>query len=244
MWEKKVKHNKVFYRLNASHPGVASLIATAKSHGISQEVTNFLHLIEETIPVPLILIDGSENPEKLGDQAQKKAPPEMHEVFRSLHSVLCAGGNAGGRVRAAGGHGTISPLPGIARGLQGTRTDRRLMMAEADELKNAVNHAILILKNKPSPTTADVVNAAPLVVGLMGGMNMTIDSTILVRHIEAAVNVHVGRRASSTTRGTITRRGCPRGGEISSGRSGIDIVVPGEREGYPVRGDAEAGRGH
>ena len=94
MWEKKVKHNKVFYRLNASHPGVASLMATAKSHGIGQEVANFLRLIEETIPVPLILIDGSENPEKFGDQTQKKAPPEMHEVFRALHATLCSGGRS------------------------------------------------------------------------------------------------------------------------------------------------------
>jgi hypothetical protein len=90
MWEKKVKHNKVFYRLNAAHPAVASLMDTARKHGIGQEVGNFLRLIEETIPVPLILIDGSENPDKFGDQ--KKAPSEMHEVFRSLHAVLCAGG--------------------------------------------------------------------------------------------------------------------------------------------------------
>ncbi len=54
MWEKKVKHNKVFYRLNAAHPGVATLMDTARKHGISKEVSNFLRLIEETIPVPLI----------------------------------------------------------------------------------------------------------------------------------------------------------------------------------------------
>ena len=94
MWEKKVKHSKIFYRLNPSHPGVASLISTAKAHGIGQEVANFLRLIEETIPIPLILIDSSENPEKLGDQAQKKAPPEMHDVFRALHGSLCENGRS------------------------------------------------------------------------------------------------------------------------------------------------------
>ena len=94
MWEKKVKHNKVFYRINVFHPAVASLMATARKHGITQEITNFLHLIEETIPVPLILIDGSENPEKLGDQLQKRAPQEMHDVFRALHASLCANGRS------------------------------------------------------------------------------------------------------------------------------------------------------
>jgi hypothetical protein len=94
MWEKKVKHNKVFYRINASHPAVVSLMATARKHGIGPEIMNFLHLVEETIPVPLILIDGSENPESLGNHSQKKAPPEMHEIFRALHITLCTGGSS------------------------------------------------------------------------------------------------------------------------------------------------------
>ena len=92
MWEKKVKHTKVFYRINALHPAVSSLMATARKHGISQEISHFLHLIEETIPVPLILIDGSENSEKLGAQLQKRAPPEMHDAFRALNAALRAAG--------------------------------------------------------------------------------------------------------------------------------------------------------
>ena len=65
-------------------------------------------------------------------------------------------------------------------------------MAEADDLRNAVNHALLILKSKPAPTDADVRGAAQLVVGLMGGMNITIGLDDLIRHIEGSVNVHVG----------------------------------------------------
>jgi hypothetical protein len=65
-------------------------------------------------------------------------------------------------------------------------------MAEAGDLKNAVNHAILILKSKPSPSTADVLSASTLVVGLMSTMGVTIDQNLLIKHVEAAVNVHVG----------------------------------------------------
>ncbi len=65
-------------------------------------------------------------------------------------------------------------------------------MAQPDELRNAVNHALLILKNKPAPTTADLRSAAQLVVGLMAGMNVTLDLEDLVRNIEASVDVHVG----------------------------------------------------
>ena len=42
-------------------------------------------------------------------------------------------------------------------------------MAEPGDLRNAVNHALLILKNKPAPPNADLRGAAQLVVGLMGG---------------------------------------------------------------------------
>jgi hypothetical protein len=66
------------------------------------------------------------------------------------------------------------------------------MMAETDHLRNAVNHALLILKTKPAPIDADVREAAQLVVGLMGGMGVSIKLEDLVRHIEGSVNVHVG----------------------------------------------------
>lgn len=65
-------------------------------------------------------------------------------------------------------------------------------MAESDHLKNAVNHALLILKNKPAPTSADVRTAAQVVVTLMSSMDIAIGAEDLVRHIEGAVNVHVG----------------------------------------------------
>ena len=63
-------------------------------------------------------------------------------------------------------------------------------MAEPDDLRNALNHAILILKNNTAPTIADMRTATQLVVGLMDGMNITIVFEDLV-HIEGVVNVHV-----------------------------------------------------
>ena len=48
-------------------------------------------------------------------------------------------------------------------------------MTDPEQLKTAMSHALLVLKNNPRPTTADVRNAATLVVGLMSGMGVTID---------------------------------------------------------------------
>ena len=65
-------------------------------------------------------------------------------------------------------------------------------MSDANPMKTAMTHALLILKSKPAPNTADVRNAANAVVGLMAGMGTTIVADDLVKHIEAAINVHVG----------------------------------------------------
>ena len=92
LWQKKVKHSKVFYQINRDHPAVATLLLKAGEHGIRADVVQFLRIIEDTIPVPLILIDGSEQPDSIGDPATKKAPPEIQQYFRSLHAALCEGG--------------------------------------------------------------------------------------------------------------------------------------------------------
>jgi hypothetical protein len=90
LWQKKVKHGKVFYEINREHPAVASLLSRGSDNGGRAEVVRFLRMIEDTIPVPLILIDGSQEPENIGDPATKKAPPELQQYFRSLYSTMCA----------------------------------------------------------------------------------------------------------------------------------------------------------
>jgi hypothetical protein len=91
-WQKKVKHSKVFYQINREHPAVATLLKKAGEQGIKGDVLQFLRVVEDTIPVPLILIDGSEQPDSIGDPAGKKAPPETQQYFRSLHAALCQAG--------------------------------------------------------------------------------------------------------------------------------------------------------
>lgn len=92
LWEKKVKHSKVFYQINRDHPAVAALLQKADGLGIRHDVGQLLRVIEDTIPVPLILIDGSEQPENMGDPGARKMPPDLQQYFRSLHAALCEGG--------------------------------------------------------------------------------------------------------------------------------------------------------
>jgi hypothetical protein len=65
-------------------------------------------------------------------------------------------------------------------------------MADAEQMKTAMSHALLVLRNNAAPNTTDVRNAATLVVGLMNGMGVRIEIDDLVKHIAASINVHVG----------------------------------------------------
>lgn len=65
-------------------------------------------------------------------------------------------------------------------------------MADPQQLKTAISHVLLSLKNNAAPKVADVRKAAIAVVGLMNGMGITIDTEELVNHVEATIHVHPG----------------------------------------------------
>jgi hypothetical protein len=67
-----------------------------------------------------------------------------------------------------------------------------MSMTDPEQLKTAMSHALLVLKDNPAPTTTDVRNAANAIVAMMTIMKVTVDPDELVKHIEAAINVHVG----------------------------------------------------
>ena len=90
LWQKKVAHNKVSYQINRSHPAVKAALAAAKSARISETISALFRLIEQTIPVPLILIDGSEQPDAIAQPTHANA--EVREFFVALHSTLCQAG--------------------------------------------------------------------------------------------------------------------------------------------------------
>jgi hypothetical protein len=58
-WEQRVRHGKRFYRVNRSHPILEELLL--KSGELKQDIEKVLQFIEETIPIPLITLQESEN---------------------------------------------------------------------------------------------------------------------------------------------------------------------------------------
>lgn len=96
-WERKVKHGKIFYRINREHPLVAAVLDTSIPH--RRMLRALLRLVEETVPSPLIAIDHSEKP---GDQAgpfEEAREGEIREVLLEVYRVLRASGVGGERAR-------------------------------------------------------------------------------------------------------------------------------------------------
>jgi hypothetical protein len=58
-WEERVRHGKRFYRVNRAHPILEELLL--KSGELKKDIEKVLQFIEETIPVPLITLQESED---------------------------------------------------------------------------------------------------------------------------------------------------------------------------------------
>jgi hypothetical protein len=58
-WEQRVRHGKRFYKINRNHPLLNDLLV--KSGGLKKDIEKVVQFIEETIPVPLIVLQESES---------------------------------------------------------------------------------------------------------------------------------------------------------------------------------------
>lgn len=86
VWQEKVRHGKRFYAINRNHPVIESLITS--SNGKASELNQLFRFIEETVPVPLITIKESEEPELQGqpfdDADQEPVLKVMKQMFLKL----------------------------------------------------------------------------------------------------------------------------------------------------------------
>jgi hypothetical protein len=61
VWLRKVRRGRIFYEVNRDHPVVRELLD--KAEGRRGEITALLRLIEETVPVPYVVMNNSEKPD-------------------------------------------------------------------------------------------------------------------------------------------------------------------------------------
>ena len=89
LWEQTAKHNQVFYRLNREHPLVKQVRLACSD---TPKLSALLRLIEETIPVPLIMTTDREMPDRTLGPFEAAKESEILEVMRQVFAALRAGG--------------------------------------------------------------------------------------------------------------------------------------------------------
>jgi Histidine kinase-, DNA gyrase B-, and HSP90-like ATPase len=83
VWNEKIRHGKRFYEINKDHPIILSVMESLKKNLV--EINQLLQLIQETVPVPLITIKESEQPELQGFPFEGINHASIIEMMRLLY---------------------------------------------------------------------------------------------------------------------------------------------------------------
>jgi hypothetical protein len=92
VWQEKIRHGKRFYEINREHPFIKAL--SQSLNGKSSELEQILRFVEETIPVPLITIKESEQPELQGQPFEDTDLEFLRKVMRQIYEKLLAEGKS------------------------------------------------------------------------------------------------------------------------------------------------------
>lgn len=88
VWIEKQRHGKRFYAINRKHPVISELL----SEPTNQNVNELISFIEETVPIPLIMIKESENPENHGIPFENLEHELLVEKMKSIFKTLINNG--------------------------------------------------------------------------------------------------------------------------------------------------------
>ena len=81
-WEERARHGKRFYKINRNHPLINDLFS--KSGDLKKEFEKVIQFIEETIPVPLITLQESENEKPHGQPFEGIDHNAIKETMKKL----------------------------------------------------------------------------------------------------------------------------------------------------------------
>lgn len=90
-WEQKVRHGKTHYSINRNHPLVKDLISLNKEN--KPKINALLKLVEETLPIPAIVLKNSEEPDNQ-IQPFEGIPKQMEIVLKEMYKSLINSGSS------------------------------------------------------------------------------------------------------------------------------------------------------
>lgn len=88
VWHQNVRHGKLGYAINREHPIIHELLQSAASKQIKQ----LLALIEETIPVPMIISDYSEKADEMLSPFEGKGINDYDDMIQTLYNMYLVAG--------------------------------------------------------------------------------------------------------------------------------------------------------
>ncbi len=95
VWVSLQKHGKIYYTINRDHPLIKQLLENPDP----MTIKSILSLIEETIPVPVIIANFSDNKEQLGRPFEHANTPKIMEQLIAVAGALKWAGMDEGEVR-------------------------------------------------------------------------------------------------------------------------------------------------
>lgn len=91
-WNEKIRHGKRFYEINREHPLIKDIIY--KTESFKSDVNLLLKFIEETVPIPLITIRESEQPEIHGQAFEGIDPDPIRKTIKRMYESLIEKGKS------------------------------------------------------------------------------------------------------------------------------------------------------
>ena len=92
VWLEKIRHGKRFYQINREHPLINNLLNSSNS--AQPELSALLKFIEETVPVPLITIKESEQPELQGQPFEETDQEPVRKTMKQMYDRLLSEGRS------------------------------------------------------------------------------------------------------------------------------------------------------
>ena len=86
MWLQKVSHGKIFYKINRQHPLIAKILSD--NHPDRSTLSSALRLIEELVPIPLIILNKLQKPEAEAVPFEQAESGEVYELAVELYLAL------------------------------------------------------------------------------------------------------------------------------------------------------------
>jgi histidine kinase/DNA gyrase B/HSP90-like ATPase len=86
VWQQKVNHGKIFYRINRDHPLIRRMLSEDSPERATLKAS--LRLIEESVPVPLIILNKAQKPESESVPFEYAESSEVYDLAVQLYKAL------------------------------------------------------------------------------------------------------------------------------------------------------------